>query len=98
MTQAPPPPPAQTQTSGKAIASLVCSIVGFFTCPLVLHIIGLVLGNAALKEIRAAPDRLDGEGLAKTGVILAWIGIGLAVLGLCLWLAMVGIMAAGGGA
>ena len=95
MTQAPPPPPARTQTSGKAIASLVCSIVGFFTCPLVLHIVGIVLGNVALREIRAAPDQLEGEGLAKTGLILGWIGIGLAVLGLCLWLAMVSMMAAG---
>lgn len=89
MTQLPPtsPAPAAPETSGKAVASLVCSIIGFFTCPIVLHVVGIVMGNLALKDIRAAPGRLTGTGMAKTGIILGIVGLALFIIGFCIWLA-----------
>ncbi|MFA9477886.1 DUF4190 domain-containing protein [Phycisphaerales bacterium AB-hyl4] len=80
----PPPPPVAAETSGKAVAALVCSIVGFFTCPIILHVLGIILGNMALGEIRLSHGRLTGEGVARAGVIIGWIGLALVLLTFCL--------------
>jgi hypothetical protein len=65
------------RTESSAVASLVLGIAGFFVCPLVLHILPIIFGNQAQTRIRQDPT-LDGEGLARAGVILGWIGVGLA--------------------
>jgi hypothetical protein len=65
-----------------AIASLVLSITGFAGLALIGPILGVIFGNAALKEIRNSNGSLGGQGLAQAGVIIGWIGIGLSVLGL----------------
>jgi hypothetical protein len=38
----------------------------------------------ARKEIRNSRGAMQGEGLAKAGIVLGWIGVGLAVMGICL--------------
>ena len=66
-----------------AVVSLVLSILGVVPFPLILFpvlpligpIAGIITGNIARKEIRANPERYTGEGYAKAGVILGWIGI-----------------------
>lgn len=86
----PPPPPPRyapsptVQTSGLAIASLVSGIAGWTVLPLLGSILAIFLGYAARNEIRRDPDRLTGEGLAVTGLVLGWIMVGISVLGLCL--------------
>ncbi len=77
-----PRPPA---TSGKAVASLVCSIVGLVMCPLVGQVAGLILGYSARNEIRASGGTLTGEGIATAGIIVGWIGIVLGILSFILW-------------
>src|SRR5450759_5194462 len=69
-------------THTLAILSLVLSILGFFPpiLPLVGPIAAVVTGTIARKEILAHPELYSGEGTARAGVILGWIGIGLAVL------------------
>jgi hypothetical protein len=68
-------------THSLAILSLVLSILGFVpVLPLIGPIAGVITGNIARKEIRARPDLYSGEGTARAGVILGWVGIGLAVL------------------
>jgi hypothetical protein len=62
-----------------AVASLVLAIAGFVVCPIVCSVIALVLGYQARTKLRSDPS-LEGEGLAKAGVILGWIGIGVGVL------------------
>jgi hypothetical protein len=94
MTQGPveSPPPRPPETSTMAIISLVLSGLGIFSGCLPLGIVGVYLGYEALKEIRAAPGQITGDGLAKAGIILGWISIGLMVLGIllgCLWFALV---------
>ena len=91
---APPPPPRGegihgpspyyqpvSETSGKAVASLVFSIVGWFVCVFVGQIVGIILGHQARAEIRESGGRLTGEGLATAGIIIGWIGIVLDVVG-----------------
>jgi hypothetical protein len=63
------PPP---RNSRMATASMVCGIVGFFTCGLTSPA-GLILGVMALLFIRDSDGELDGRGSAIAGVILSSI-------------------------
>ena len=67
----PLPPGAAAQTSGKAIASLVCGIINIFP----LFIVAIILGHISLSEIKKSAGRLKGEGLAIAGLILGYLGI-----------------------
>jgi predicted RNA-binding Zn-ribbon protein involved in translation (DUF1610 family) len=73
-----------TTTSGKAIAAMVCGIVGF---PLGICCIGLApgivavaLGVQAKQEIKASRGTIGGEGMATTGIVLGAIDIGFALI------------------
>jgi hypothetical protein len=82
-----PPRPAvpsgtATPTSGLAIAALLLGIGGLTLLPLLGSILAIILGYMARKEIRQRPGEISGEGLAMAGIVLGWIAVGLAVLGL----------------
>jgi hypothetical protein len=64
------------RTEGNAIASLILGIAAFVVCPLIPAILAVIFGNKAKQNIAADPN-LEGEGMAKAGVILGWINIGL---------------------
>lgn len=66
------------RTDGYAIASLVCSVVAFFGFFFVGSILGIVFGRMARARIAAQPG-LGGEGLAHAGVLIGWIGLGVAL-------------------
>jgi len=69
-----PKPPSLAgppQTSGKAIASLVCGILHIFP----LFVVAIILGHISLSEIKKSSGRLKGEGLALAGLILGYLGI-----------------------
>lgn len=76
-------PYCQGGTSGLAIASFVCGMVGMFgccCCPFLLASVGaIVCGHIALPQIAANPMR-GGRGLAITGLILGYIVIALFAL------------------
>jgi type IV pilus assembly protein PilA len=71
-TQIPPAYPTYAQTSGKAIASLVCGILFFF---LPAAIAAIVLGHISYSEIKRSLGRLQGRGMALAGMILGYTGI-----------------------
>lgn len=90
--QVPPPTPP---TNTMAIVSLIFGILGLVgVCPGLGPIIALVTGNMAQGDIRRNPGMYSGDGLAKGGIILGWIGIALMVCGLCV--AVVWIFGMGG--
>jgi len=69
------PPPfaalaAAPKTSGLAIASLVCGIVGLCTLG-IGSIVGCILGIVALRRISRSDGRLGGRNLAIAGIIVA---------------------------
>jgi type IV pilus assembly protein PilA len=69
---APPPPYAgPEQTSGKAIASLVCGIINIFP----LSVVAIILGHISVSEIAKSAGRLKGRGLAITGLVLGYLGV-----------------------
>lgn len=81
--QYPPPyPPSGFQaatTNGLAIAALVLGLVGWIACG-VGSVVAVILGFIAQSQIRESRGRQGGEGLAKAGIILGFVGIGLVIL------------------
>lgn len=59
------------ETSGKAIASLICGVL-FFIFP--VAIAAVVLGHLSLSDIRKSGGRLVGSGMATAGLILGYMG------------------------
>jgi Domain of unknown function (DUF4190) len=57
------------QTSGKAIASLVC---GLFLFAFPLSILAVIFGHLSVSEIRKSSGRLKGEGIAIAGLVLGY--------------------------
>jgi uncharacterized membrane protein len=78
----------QAESSGKATASLVLGICGLVVCPIILSIVGLVLGYQARGEIQRSGGRISGESQAKAGIILGWVGIVLYGIGMLLFFAL----------
>jgi type IV pilus assembly protein PilA len=78
LAASPIPPAAQpfvsgaVQTSGKAIASLICGIF-FFVLP--SSIVAVILGHLSLSEIKRGAGRLGGRGMAITGLVLGYVGL-----------------------
>jgi len=76
----PPQYGAPAPTDGSATGALVCSILSFVVCPIVLSVIGLVLASNAKKRIRASGGAIGGEGIANAATIISIINIALAVV------------------
>jgi hypothetical protein len=87
-------------TSTLAVVSLISAILGFIALPVIGPIVALFTGYAARNETRAAPPTASGDGLATAGIVMGWIQIGLAVIGVCCTIAyfvfVVGVIAVGG--
>ncbi len=85
--------PLAQRTNGKAIASLVLSILGLVgILPILGSLLGILLGHLARGEIARHPEATTGEGLAQAGVILGWVGLALNLLGIICALAVLGSM------
>jgi len=90
--RAPVPLPPTQQTSGLAIASLICSIGSFVIIPLGF-IPGIICGHMARKKIASTPG-LVGDGLAKAGLIVGYIALTLQVLVMIALIAFFALFAA----
>lgn len=76
------------QTEGTAIASLILGITGILICPILIpSVLAVIFGSQAQARIRQDPS-LEGDGMAKAGVILGWVGIGLIALGIVVFVFM----------
>ncbi len=59
-----------------AIGALIAGIIGLFTCVIVIiPVVALVLGVLGLREINRDPDRVQGRGMAVSGIVLGAIGL-----------------------
>jgi hypothetical protein len=86
--------PPLRQTSTLAIISLVAGLLGWSFAPLLGSIGAVVCGHLARGEIRRAPDRLEGDGLAIAGLVLGWGQIVLSILFLVAMFLFFGSLAA----
>ncbi len=64
--------PMPAGASGKAIASLILSIVSIFTCGPLLSIPGMIIGKLEMNAITQGQSSPAGMGYAKAGF---WIGV-----------------------
>lgn len=78
------------QTSSLAIVSLVSGILGWTLLPLIGSIVAIITGHMARGEIRRAPERLEGDGLALAGLILGYTMLVLGTIGIVLALVFFG--------
>ncbi len=70
----PPPVPAPIvaeETSGKAVASLICGIINIFP----FCVIAIILGHISLSQIGKSAGRLKGRGLAIAGLVMGYLGL-----------------------
>ena len=67
-----PPYAGPTETSGKAIASLICGIC-FLIFP--AAVAAIILGHLSLSDIKKSAGRLTGRGLATAGLVLGYFGV-----------------------
>lgn len=88
MQSGPAPQTSTGPTNSMALISLIAGILGFTVFPVLGSIVAIITGNMAKKEIAESAGAQSGEGLAKAGVILGWIGVVLGVLGICAVCAM----------
>ncbi|MBN1289037.1 MAG: DUF4190 domain-containing protein [Actinobacteria bacterium] len=92
-----PPPPAysapmaRTETEPMAIASLVLSIGGWMFCPFLFSILGVIFGYMARTKIRESGGRLQGDGIALAGIIIGWIGVGIVVAVVILFMILLAV-------
>lgn len=78
MASLPPPPPdghasGLPRTDARAIASLVCGILGLLILGLVFGAVAVILGRRSRREIMEQPAVLKGLGLATAGMVLGAI-------------------------
>lgn len=88
-----PPPPMASRTNPMAIASLVCSIAGLFTCA-VSSIVGLILGFVAMNQIKQSGE--EGRGMALAGVIIGGAVLALTVIGVIVYFVFIAVAVSGG--
>jgi hypothetical protein len=83
--------PATTgqQTEPFAVASVVLSAASFLVCPFVAAIVGIIFGYLGLSRIDESRGTLGGRDLARIGIILGWVHVGLALLAAIVILALV---------
>jgi Domain of unknown function (DUF4190) len=77
------PPVQRPKTSGLAVASLVTGL--FFWCFLIPGVVGIVLGFLALEKVADSQGTVKGRGMAIAGIVLGYIGLGIAAAVLLSW-------------
>ncbi len=76
------------KTEGKAVASLVCGILGIVVCPIILSIVAIVLSRQSSKAIKESGGMLEGEGLAMGGLVTGILGLVLGIAQIILVIAL----------
>ena len=77
--------PQAVPNSGTAIVSLIFGILGLTFFPLIGSIVALITGYSAINEIKESMGTLGGDGMATAGIITGWVGLGLAIIGCCVF-------------
>ncbi|AXA85432.1 hypothetical protein DCD74_03080 [Lysobacter oculi] len=74
--------PATRQTHGLAVVSLISGILAWMVMPIVGSIIAIITGHLARRDIRAQPERYEGDAMAVIGLVLGWGQVVMGVLGI----------------
>lgn len=66
---------APSETSGKAMGSLISGVAAYVIAPFIGAIVAVVLGHLGMSEIKKSAGRLKGDGLATAGLVLGYLQI-----------------------
>ena len=80
---------ASSETHPLALLSLICGILAWVAFPILGSLVAIVCGHAALKQLRHPLNEQQGEVLAKAGLILGWLQIGLIVLATAFYVGLI---------
>ena len=80
--QGPPAPyfRPSVPTDGMAIAALTLAVVSFLFCPVIAAVLALIFGYMSLRNIKDSGGSLTGEPMARAGIIISWVNLGLCAL------------------
>jgi len=84
-------PPAKPN-SNMALASMILGILGWTIIPTIGSVAAIITGHMAKNEIKNSMGALGGDGMATAGLVLGYANI---AIGLCVCLAVVGMLAMG---
>lgn len=74
---------AYPRTSSLAVVSLIFGVLAYVFLPFVGALVAVICGHSARSEIRRAPTgAIEGDGMALAGLILGWIQIASAIIGI----------------
>ncbi len=76
------------RTNSLAVVSLVASIAGVTILPVLASIVGVITGHMARRQIRDSGE--GGDGMAVAGLVIGWIGVGIAAAGVLVALLLLG--------
>ncbi len=82
-------PPQVSRTAPAAIWSLVLAVLSFTCGWLFTAIPAVICGHVARSKIRKSGGALGGKGIATAGLVLAYIGLALGILGIPLLVGMI---------
>ena len=82
------------KTNTLSIVALVAGIAGLTFVPFLASIVAIVTGHMARAEVRRTGEQ--GEGRALAGLIMGYVGVGLALLVAVLLIAFLGVVLASG--
>lgn len=92
------PQPLPTSSKANTVMVLgIVSLVSFFALcgiGIIPAVIALAMAPGARREIAAAGGALAGEGQVRAGVVMSWITVGLAALGLVVVIVLVVVLVA----
>ena len=90
----PPPPPsyAPPQTNGLALASMIVGIASLLCFGPLPAIVAIILGLAALSQMKKNPELAGGQGQAWAGIITG--GVALVIHG-AIWIFYIAMIAIG---
>lgn len=77
-----------SDTHPLALLSLICGILAWVAFPILGSLVAIVAGHAALGQLRRSGFEQPGANLARAGLILGWLQIGMIVLVAAFWIGL----------
>lgn len=83
-------PPTYSSTNALAVVSLAFGIAAWCILPMLGAVVAIVCGHLARGEIRRAPaGTMEGSGFAIAGLVLGYVQLAIALLGMLVVLGFV---------
>jgi hypothetical protein len=65
---------------------MICGIISMVILQPITAILAIIFGYMALREVKRSGGQVDGHGMAVAGIVMGYIGIGLTVLVIALYI------------